>query len=182
MGKVIDLDEVERLEREAEEANYRLSRSKSSVKKDMNEITDFGRSLIELNDAQLVKIPLTDTIRESVKDAKSMQKIALKRQVQFIGKLLRKVDNMDELLKAYDVVTNQDKEANLLFHRIENIRDNLVDPEKSKDALEKLIADCPNIDVQKLRQLIRNHTKEVEKSKPNKSFKEIFQLIKNSYE
>lgn len=85
------------------------------------------------------------------------------RQVQFIGKLLRKVDNIEELHKAYDVATNQDKEANLLFHRIENMRDNLVDPEKSKDALEKLIADCPNIDVQKLRQLIRNHNKEVEK-------------------
>jgi ribosome-associated protein len=33
MGKVIDLDEVDRLEREADDANYRLSRSKSSVKK-----------------------------------------------------------------------------------------------------------------------------------------------------
>ncbi|AXA34040.1 ribosome biogenesis factor YjgA [Francisella adeliensis] len=182
MGKVIDLDEIDRIKHEEEASHYRLSRSKSSVKKDMDEITDFGRSLIELNNAQLAKIPLTETVRENIKDAKSMQKIALKRQVQFIGKLLRKVDNIEELHKAYDVATNQDKEANLLFHRIENMRDNLVDPEKSKDALEKLIVDCPNIDVQKLRQLIRNHNKEVEKNKPNKSFKEIFQLIKTSYE
>ncbi|MFT4694779.1 MAG: ribosome-associated protein, partial [Francisella sp.] len=50
MGKVIDLDEKDRLEHEEEASHYRLSRSKSSVKKDVYEIRDFGRLLVELND------------------------------------------------------------------------------------------------------------------------------------
>ncbi|MGQ4006161.1 ribosome biogenesis factor YjgA [Francisellaceae bacterium CB300] len=181
MGKVIDLDEKDRLEYEEEASHYRLSRSKSSVKKDVYEITDFGRLLVELNDKQLNSIPLTETIKTNVIDARTMQKIALKRQIQFIGKLLRKVDNIEEVQKAYDVATNNDKEANLLLQRIENIRDNLVNLEKAKVALDKLIAEQPSVDVQKLRQLIRNHNKEVEKDKPRKSFKEIFQLLRAVY-
>lgn len=178
MGKVIDLDEKDRLEHEEEASHYRLSRSKSSVKKDVYEITDFGRLLVELNNTQLNSIPLTETVKINVIDARSMQKIALKRQTQFIGKLLRKVDNMEEIQKAYDVATNNDKDANLLLRRIENIRDNLVNPEKAKVALDKLIAEHPSIDVQKLRQLIRSYRKEVEKNKLRKSFKEIFQLLR----
>lgn len=182
MGKVIDLDEIDRLEYEEETSHYRLSRSKSSVKKDMNEITNFGKSLIELNTSQLDNIPLTDTVKENIIIARTMQKIALKRQIQFIGKLLRKIDNMEEIQKSYDIVTNNDKETNLLLQRVENIRDNLIDTEKAKVTLDKLILAQPAIDVQKLRQLIRNHHKEVEKNKPRKSFKEIFQLIKKAYE
>lgn len=33
MGKVIDLDEIDRIKHEEEASHYRLSRSKSSVKK-----------------------------------------------------------------------------------------------------------------------------------------------------
>ncbi len=181
MGKVIDLDEKDRLEFEEEVSHYRLSRSKSSVKKDVYEITDFGRLLVELNNKQLNSIPLIETIKSNVIDARTMQKIALKRQLQFIGKLLRKIDNMEEVQKAYDVATNNDKAANLLLQRIENIRYNLVNPEKAKVAFDKLIAEKPGVDLQKLRQLIRNYNKEVEKDRPRKSFKEIFQLLRDTY-
>ncbi|AJC48945.1 ribosome-associated protein [Allofrancisella guangzhouensis] len=180
MGKVIDLDEVERLEREEENAHYRLSRSKTSVKKDMLEITDFGKALVDLSNQQLAKLPISDNLRENIVAAKSMQKIALKRQTQFIGKLLRKLDNIDEIQKAYDLIINKDKQINLLFHRLENIRDNLLssDKDKSNQALDSLINEFPDIDIQKLRQLIRSHHKEAEKNKPKKSYREIFQVIK----
>ena len=181
MGKVIDLDEKDRLEQEEEASHYRLSRSKSSVKKDVYEIRDFGRLLVELNDKQLNSIPLSETIKTNIVDARTMKKIALKRQTQFIGKLLRKVENMEEIQKAYDVATNNDKDANLLLQRIENIRDNLVNPEKTKVSLDKLITEYPNVNIQKLRQLIRSHNKEVEKDKSRKSFKDIFQLLRETY-
>lgn len=65
-----------------------------------------------------------------------------------------------------------------MLQRLENIRSNLLDPSKSNATLDKLIEEYANIDVQKLRQLIRNHHKEIEKNKLNKSFKEIFKLLK----
>jgi len=181
MGKVIDLDEKERLEREEENSHYKDIKSRTTIKKDVLEITDFGKALTDLNNDQLNKLPLTDNLRDSIKDAKNLQKIALKRQLQFIGKLLRKADNLEEIQKGYDILVNKDKESNLFMQRLENIRNNLLDVDKSQDALDKLITENPNLDIQKLRQLMRNHYKEVEKNKPRKSFKEIFKVIKDLY-
>ena len=181
MSKVIDLDEIERLEYEQETAHYKQVKSKTSIKKDTLEITDFGRALVSLSSQQLDKLPLPENIRDNIDLAKNMQKIALKRQTQFIGKLLRKIDNIEEVQKAYDVIMNKDKQINSLFSRLENIRDNLVDTNKTNDALEKLIEDKPELDVQKMRQLIRNHHKEVEKNKPKKSYRELFKLLKDLY-
>ncbi|MBY7733893.1 ribosome biogenesis factor YjgA [Francisella philomiragia] len=179
MSKVIDLDEIERLEREEENSHYKTVKSKTSVKKDALEITDFGRSLTELSKEQLGKLPIDENLKNNIISAKSLQKIALKRQAQFIGKLLRKTHNLEEICKAYDVLVNKDKDANLMIQRLENLRSNLLDPIKANETLEKLIQEHPDMDVQKLRQLIRNHHKEVEKKKPNKSFKEIFKLLKS---
>lgn len=181
MSKVIDLDEIERLERELENSYYKDVKSKTTVKKDILEITDFGRALIELNNDQLKKLPITDNLRDSLITAKSMQKIALKRQVQYIGKLLRKIDNLEEIQKIYDGFVSKDKESNLLLQRIENIRNNLLDRDKTNQTLDKLIQEFPNMNIQNLRQLIRNHHKEVEKNKPKKSFKEIFKFIRELY-
>ncbi|MED7788579.1 ribosome biogenesis factor YjgA [Francisella sp. 19X1-34] len=181
MGKVIDLDEIERLEREEENSHYKAVKSKTTIKKDALEVTDFGRALTELNNQQLDKLPISDSLKTNITAAKNLQKIALKRQIQFIGKLLRKTDNLDEIHKAYDVLVNKDKQSNLQFQRLENIRDNLLDHNETNDAFDKLIQDFPNLDIQKLRQLIRNHHKEVEKNKPRKSFKEVFKLLKELY-
>ncbi|MEY8714773.1 ribosome biogenesis factor YjgA [Francisella philomiragia] len=179
MSKVIDLDEIERLQREEENSQYKAVKSKTTVKKDALEITDFGRSLTELSKEQLGKLPIDENLKNNILSAKNLQKIALKRQAQFIGKLLRKTDNLEDIHKAYDVLVNKDKDANLMIQRLENLRSNLLDPIKANETLEKLIQEHPDMDVQKLRQLIRNHHKEVEKKKPNKSFKEIFQLLKS---
>ncbi|WP_150465859.1 ribosome biogenesis factor YjgA [Francisella sp. SYW-2] len=178
MSKVIDLDEIERLEREEENSHYKSVKSKTTIKKDALEITDFGKSLTELSKEQLSKLPIDENLKNNILNAKNLQKIALKRQIQFIGKLLRKTDNLEEIYQAYDVLVNKDKSTNLMLQRLENIRSNLLDPSKSNATLDKLIEEYANIDVQKLRQLIRNHHKEIEKNKPNKSFKEIFKLLK----
>lgn len=178
MSKVIDLDEIERLEREEENSHYKAVKSKTTIKKDALEITDFGKSLTELSKEQLSKLPIDENLKNNILNAKNLQKIALKRQIQFIGKLLRKTDNLEEIYQAYDVLVNKDKSTNLMLQRLENIRSNLLDPSKSNATLDKLIEEYANIDVQKLRQLIRNHHKEIEKNKSNKSFKEIFKLLK----
>lgn len=57
MGKVINLDEIDRLEREEENSHYKPVKSKTSVKKkDALEIVDFGRSLTMLSKKTARKI------------------------------------------------------------------------------------------------------------------------------
>ncbi|GAB4223121.1 MAG: ribosome biogenesis factor YjgA [Francisella sp.] len=178
MSKLIDLDEIDRLKKEEESLYYTNKQSKTSLKKDALNITDFGKKLIKLNKEQLDKIPLDENLKNNIISAQNLQKIALKRQIQYIGKLLRKLDNFDEIYKTYEIVINKDKQTSLKLQRLENIRNNLLDPLKSNETLNNLIQKYPNLDIQKLRQLIRNHHKEIEKNKPQKYFKEIFQLLK----
>lgn len=63
MSKVIDLDEIERLQREEENSQYKAVKSKTTVKKDALEITDFGRSLTELSKEQLGKLPIDENLK-----------------------------------------------------------------------------------------------------------------------
>ncbi|MDE5004786.1 DUF615 domain-containing protein, partial [Francisella tularensis subsp. holarctica] len=86
-----------------------------------------------------------------------------------------------ESYKAYDVLVNKDKQANLMFQNLENIRNNLLDQIKMNNTLDKLIQEFPDLDIQKIRQLIRNHHKEVEKNTTNKSFREIIKLLRGLY-
>ena len=178
MGQVIDLDVVEQEKWEAERKHYRLSQSKSQTKRDMLVITELGRELVELSEMQLSKLNLDDTVKLNIIKAKGLQKIALKRQTQFIGKLLRKVDNLEEIQEGHDKLTNKSKEANLMLHRLEHIRDAILDKDRSDDIMQQVIAEFPEIDIQLMRQLIRNHYREVEKNKPKKSYKLIFQMLK----
>lgn len=180
MGKVIDLDQIEQQEREEENAYYRQSESKSKIKRDMLEITDFGRELTELNNTQLDKLPIDENLKKNILTARNMQKIALKRQIQFIGKLLRKVDNLEDIQEAHSKLVNKNKEANLVFHRLEHIREALLASETADSMLQQVLEEFPGIDIQNLRQLIRNHHKEMEKNKPKKSYRQIFQVLKEA--
>ncbi len=180
MGKVIDLDQIEQQEWEEENAYYKQSDSKSKIKRDMLEITDFGRELTELNNTQLDKLPIDENLKKNILTARNMQKIALKRQIQFIGKLLRKVDNLEDIQEAHSKLVNKNKEANLVFHRLEHIREALLASETADSMLQQVLEEFPEIDIQNLRQLIRNHHKEMEKNKPKKSYRQIFQVLKEA--
>ena len=61
------------------------------------------------------------------------------------------------------------------LHQIERWRDRLLEDEA---ALTELLAEHPQADAQRLRTLIRNALKEKELLKPPKSFREIFQILR----
>ena len=66
--------------------------SKTKIKKATREITNFGCKLIAMNNEQIRKLPLAHNVINALLDAKSMRRAALKRQTQYIGKLLRNSD------------------------------------------------------------------------------------------
>ncbi|WP_119344095.1 ribosome biogenesis factor YjgA [Facilibium subflavum] len=152
-------------------------KSKTQIKKESLDITAFGRKLLQLNVEQLKKLPLDSSIIDELIKAKSMSKIALKRQTQYIGKLLRKT-HIDD---AVDFLEKQNKSHSAdvaRSHRLEKLRDKLVDPATSQKAITELMQIDPTVDVQRLRQLVRAHQKEVSQQKPLKSYRQIFQLLK----
>ncbi len=87
---------------------------------------------------------------------------ALRRQMQYIGKLMRDVDTdpIQEMLDELDGISNK---ANARFHALEKLRDNVL---ANEDVITTLKNDYPEMDVSALRTLRRNALKEQAAQKP----------------
>lgn len=67
--------------------------SKTRRKKDMIALQALGERLAKLSDSQLAKLPLSDELLAAIHMARSLKSHeAIRRHVQYIGKLMRKED------------------------------------------------------------------------------------------
>ena len=70
-----------------------LKPSKSARKREYIALQELGEELIELKASDLDRLPLDDNLRDAVSEAKQMKAHgALRRQKQYIGKLMRHID------------------------------------------------------------------------------------------
>lgn len=148
--------------------------SKTKQKEAMHELRDLGAELVELSVGQLKKINLPENIYDAVREC---QKItahgARRRQVQYLGKLMRGVD--DEPIRAGLALLRGESAAETArLHRLERLRTRLLEDE---NVLSEIAALWPGVDLQHLRQLRRNALKELEAHKPPKNFRAIFQIL-----
>ena len=68
--------------------------SKSQRKREATALQDLGEQLVKLTPAQLKWIPLPEELSAAIRAAQTMnQRGAHKRQLQFIGKLMRRLDD-----------------------------------------------------------------------------------------
>ena len=123
---------------------------------------------------------LPESLVKALDDARRIKKnSALKRQLQYIGKLMRHID-VEPIREQYLQMTNHYRQDVKGFHKLEEWRDRLVS--EGDKALEELINEAPNTDRQHLRQLTRQAAKETKLKKPPKSAREIFKYLKTLFE
>lgn len=148
--------------------------SKTKQKEAMHELRDLGAELVELSVGQLKRINLPENLFDAVRDC---QKItahgARRRQIQYLGKLMRGVD--DEPIRAGLAMLRGESSAETArLHRLERFRVRLLEDES---VLAEIAAQWPAVDLQHLRTLRRNALKEKENNKPPKNFRAIFQIL-----
>jgi ribosome-associated protein len=149
--------------------------SKSQRKRDMTALQDIGAELVGLNDQQLAAIDLPEALREAVAEARRLRSHeARRRQLQYIGKLMRQVDPAP-IREKLDGFRSTSAAETARLHRIERWRERLLD---EPGALAEFIAAHPGTDSQQLRTLIRNTAEERARGKPPKHFRALFQMIK----
>lgn len=149
--------------------------SKSEIKRDAEALKKLGEKLVDLTKTNLEKMPLDESLRDAVELAQRLQKEARRRQIQYIGKLLRAIDP-EPIQEALDKLENKHQQQQAMLHKLELLRDELV--EKGDNTLTELLVDYPQADRQYLRNLIRSAQKEREQNKPPKAYREIFQYLK----
>jgi len=152
-----------------------LPPSKTKIKKQMHELRDLGKELTELGKDQLAQLDIPESLRDAIREMKNINKFgAIKRQMQYIGKLMREVDTAPILAKL-DAWKGKSQHHIAYMHQLERWRDRLME---SDSAMTELLAAHPEADAQRLRTLIRNAQKEIEANKPPKNYREIFQVLR----
>lgn len=151
-------------------------RSKTKAKEEVEALQDLGKRLVGVGNDRLKKLDIPESLRDAVLEAKRITSHgALRRQMQYIGKLMRDVDTdpIQEMLDELDGISNK---ANARFHALEKLRDRLIEDEAVITTLKN---DHPDLDVSALRTLRRNAIKEQTEQKPPRAYRAIFQLLKN---
>lgn len=149
--------------------------SKTQLKAEADQQQALGVRLTELPKDKLLKLDLPDEVVTAVLDSKKITANgATRRHKQYLGRLMREIDNAPilEQLARWD---GKHTAENAYFHGLERWRDRMIE---NVDVLAEFIALYPQTDIQQLRTLIRNAQKELAAGKPPKSSREIFRILR----
>ncbi|GLX81681.1 ribosome biogenesis factor YjgA [Thalassotalea eurytherma] len=154
-------------------------KSKTDIKKEKLALQDLGRRLVALPKKQRNELPVDEDIQDAftLADRIKNKHEAHKRHMQYLGKLLREAD-LDAIQAKLDFYANKHQQENLEFAKLEKTRDELITSDNN--FVESVLAQYPNLERQKLRQLIRQAAKEHKAEKPSKHYKTLFQYIKEN--
>ncbi|MDZ4201732.1 MAG: ribosome biogenesis factor YjgA [Gallionella sp.] len=159
----------------SDELEQPLPPSKTKIKRQMHELQDIGAELTALGKDQLAQLDLPENLRDAIREMKNINKFgAQRRQMQYIGKLMRDVDTAPIIAKL-DGWKGVSQQHTAHLHLLERLRDRLLE---NDHALTELLAAHPQTDAQRLRTLIRNAQKEKEVGKSPKNYREIFQVLR----
>lgn len=150
--------------------------SKTQRKQQMDELQALGEELVELSTDRVKKIDIPENLRDAVREAQRMTRPdeAKRRQMQYIGKIMRSVD-VEPIRTALALVRGESASETAKLHRLERLRTEFIADEK---VLHEIATLYPSIDLQHLRSLRRSALKEQEQNEPPRSYRAIFQLLK----
>lgn len=149
--------------------------SKSQRKRDMLALQELGERLPLLNAEQLRAVPLDDELRQAVVAAQHMLRRddARRRQLQFIGKLMRRASV--EPIRAKLAEFDGDSALATARHRqIERWRERLL---AEADCLDEFAREHPALELGDLRALLSEVTKERAAAAPPKAYRRLYRWL-----
>jgi ribosome-associated protein len=162
--------------------------SKTDLKRESTDLQKLGEALLTLRADLMAGLTLPEKLTDAVAEARRITNFEGKRrQMQFIGKLMRGLDEekLQEVRDALQVQQSGSARDAMDLHRAEKWRDDLIAKE---DALEQWLAAYPYTDTQQLRALIRQARKDVQPDqdaisrglapRQGRAYREIFQIVR----
>ena len=150
--------------------------SKTKKKQQVEELQKLGAALVELPAVQLDALGLPAVLLSAVRDAQRFTSHeARRRQVQYIGKVMRKIDP-EPVRAAVAAITSQSATARARQKRLEQWRERLIADDA---ALTAFAGEHAGADLQGMRTLIRNARKEIAESKPPRAQRELFRVLRD---
>ena len=152
--------------------------TRTQQRRDALAVLSLASQLAELPPSKLARANLPDDVLRELDHLRRITShIARKRQLGFLAKVMRRHD--DEAFDGARTLLGENREQQrketAVLHRLEAMRERLLD---SDEVLQELIDQHPDIDRQHLRSLIRQARIERDTNKPQRAYREIFQLLK----
>ena len=152
--------------------------SKTRRKQASHELQALGVALVELSEERLRKLEMPESLFDALVTYKSTRSHeGRRRQMQYIGKLMRSVDT-EPLQEALATEQIGHTRESLALHQAERWRAELI---ADDDALTRFAQEHAHADVQQLRTVIRNARKDaalVPEKRSGRYFRELFQIIR----
>jgi ribosome-associated protein len=155
--------------------------SKSELKRQMHELQQLGQALTELPASRVDALDLPESLRDGLAEFHRTRSFEGKRrQLQFIGKLMRQVDP-DPIRESIAAAKLGSAKDTLALHHAERWREELL---AGDDALTRWSHAHPQTDLQQLRSLVRAARKdalaEQVDQRHGRPYRDLFQLIKTA--
>ena len=158
--------------------------TRTDLKRESTELQKLGEDLLTLRVELMTRLALPGKLTEAVAEAKRISNFEGKRrQMQFIGKLMRKLEatQLDGIRTALIEQHTPSALETQTLHQAEMWRDRLVNED---DALGQWITLSPSTDSQQLRALVRQARKDAKPEKPGaavrhgRAYRDIFQIVR----
>ncbi|GAD21537.1 hypothetical protein AVS7_01297 [Acidovorax sp. MR-S7] len=165
--------------------------SKTDLKRESEALQSLGQALLTLRGDLFARLELPEKLQEALAEAKRITNFEGKRrQMQFVGKLMRKLEDAqrDAIHAALDEQQNGSAAEKLALHQAEHWRDRLI---ADDGALAQWLEQFPRTDTQQIRALIRQarkdapaaHDAKVAESqglapRKGRAYRELFQLVR----
>ena len=151
--------------------------SKSSLKRESAALQDLGQELLELPEDRLARLELPEALHEAVRVGRSITAHGgLRRQRKFIGKLLRGLD-AEPIRAGLAALRGKSAEQTRLQHQCERWRDRILS--EGDTAVNVFVAEHPDAERQKLRQLARDGQHERDAGKPPRAARLLFRYVRD---
>jgi ribosome-associated protein len=154
-------------------------RSKTRRKAQMHALQDMGEALVALEPKRLAALAadasLPDALVDAIRGARAITAWgARKRQLQYIGKLMREVDP-EPIRRRLDLLAHGRDARAAHHHSLEQWRNRLI---AEPATLDRLAAEFPRLDRPRFRALIHKARDERERGGAPHAFRELFRELK----
>lgn len=151
--------------------------SRGALKREAEALQQLGAQLVALSPERLREVPMPEELAAAVAEAQRISaRGGRRRQLQLIGKLMRRIDP-EPIREALAHLENRSAAAIAGHHRAERWRERLLQDE---EAVTEFLAEHPQADRQRLRQLIRGAQQEQTRGQPPRAFRELFRLLRDT--
>ena len=150
--------------------------SKSQRKRDCNRLQNISDRLLKLKPEEIALIDLPAELKDALNEAQNIHSnSALKRQRQYLGKIMRSCDS-EKIEQQLNAVIHRNDTNTAQFKKLEQWRDRLLD--NDKQVLGEIIMQLPELDRHHVHNLVRQAAREAAAVKPPAAARKLFRYLR----